>query len=155
MTKWNQRRLLALWLAGVLVALVLPTLAQRPSGIGDASVVPTLASAPSMSPEPTLEPTARPTPKPTPKPTPRATAKPSKSLSGTASWGDFDGHVVTRLPRGTSIVVVGPTGTWRGKSWGYGPAKWTGRIVDLDVLVFEDICGPRSQGLCQVTLYWR
>ena len=24
-------------------------------------------------------------------------------LTGTASWGDFDGHVITRLPRGTSI----------------------------------------------------
>lgn len=79
-------------------------------------------------------------------------SEPSASWRGTASWGDFGGHVVTRLPRGTRIEVVGPHGTWHGRSWGYGPAKWTGRIVDLDVRVFEDICGPRSLGLCKVTL---
>ncbi len=89
-----------------------------------------------------------------PSPTARPTSRPSHSLVGTASWGDFGGHVVTRLPRGTRIVVVGPHGTWRGRSWGYGPAKWTHRIVDLDVHVFEDICGPRSLGLCKVSLSW-
>lgn len=79
----------------------------------------------------------------------------ARSLSGIASWGDFGGHVVTRLPRGTRIEVVGPHGTWRGVSWGYGPAKWTERIVDLDRSVFNDLCGnPVILGLCKVTLRW-
>jgi hypothetical protein len=73
-------------------------------------------------------------------------------ISGIASWGDFGGHVVTRLPRGTSIFVAGPQGGWTGTSWGYGPAKSTGRIVDLDRQVFAAICGSPSKGLCRVTL---
>lgn len=75
-------------------------------------------------------------------------------VKGIASWGPFHGHVVTRLPRGTSILVTGPLGAWTGSSWGYGPAKWTNRIVDLDASVFKMICGPLSRGLCNVTLAW-
>jgi len=75
------------------------------------------------------------------------------SLRGTASWGPFAGHVVTRLPRGTRIEIVGPHGTWQGFSWGYGPARRTGRIVDLDYTVFKSLCGsPEILGLCTVTL---
>ncbi len=91
----------------------------------------------------------------------RATARPTTreggtphSLRGIASWGPFSGHVVTRLPRGMPIVVTGPLGTWRGVSWGYGPAAWTGRIADLDRSVFAAICGPPSRGICTVTLRW-
>lgn len=76
------------------------------------------------------------------------------SVSGVASWGYFDGHVVTRLPRGTTILVTGPLGSWAGKSWGYGPAKWTRRVVDLDASVFRAICGSLSRGLCHVKLEW-
>jgi hypothetical protein len=61
---------------------------------------------------------------------------------------------VTRFPRGTPIVVTGPLGTWRGLSWGYGPAKYTGRIADLDRLIFAAICGAPSRGICEVTLRW-
>ncbi len=79
-----------------------------------------------------------------------------KVIRGTASWGDFGGHVVTLKPVGTRIKVVGPNGVWRGRSWGNGPRVWTGRIVDLDVHVFEDICYPRSVGLCKVKLiFWK
>lgn len=80
------------------------------------------------------------------------TPPPVVQTTGVASWGPFSGHVVTRYPRGTSIFVRGPLGGWTGVSWGYGPAASTGRIVDLDVTVFEMICGPRSLGLCHVTL---
>lgn len=89
---------------------------------------------------------------------PKATTGPSKVITGEASWGyGFYGHVVTRYPRGTRIRVCGPIGCTKVvKSWGYGPAKWTGRIADLDVGVFENICGPRSRGVCEVTLeVWR
>jgi hypothetical protein len=77
-----------------------------------------------------------------------------RSITGEASWGyGFKGHVVTRYPRGTVIRVCGPIGcTPKVRSWGYGPAKWTGRIADLDVHVFEHVCGPRSIGTCQVRL---
>lgn len=73
---------------------------------------------------------------------------------GIASWGDFGGHVVTRLPRGTSILVTGPLGAWTGSSWGYGPDPdiFPERIVDLDREVFRWICGDPSIGTCEVTL---
>ena len=79
-----------------------------------------------------------------------------RTETGTASWGDFGGHVVTRLPRGTSIFVVGPAGGWTGSSFGYGPdrAIFPERIVDLDREVFRDVCGEPSMGICEVTLSW-
>lgn len=93
---------------------------------------------------------------------PSTTPKPRQSNKvvrhGEASWGyGFHGHVVTRYPRGTVIRVCGRLGcTGKVKSWGYGPAKRTGRIADLDVHVFENVCGPRSMGVCQIRLeVWR
>lgn len=85
---------------------------------------------------------------------PKATTGPSKVITGEASWGyGFHGHVVTRYPRGTIIRVCGRLGcTGRVRSWGYGPAKYTGRIADLDVGVFENVCGPRGMGVCQIRL---
>jgi len=74
------------------------------------------------------------------------------SISGIASWGDFNGHVVTRYPRGTPIRVCGPLDCWSGASWGYGPDPRTNRIADLDREVFRRICGDPSMGLCRVTL---
>lgn len=75
-------------------------------------------------------------------------------IVGIGSWGNFGGHVVTRLPRGTSIFVAGPEGGWTGSSWGFGPAESTGRIVDMDVTVFEIVCGSWRIGLCEVELSW-
>lgn len=51
-------------------------------------------------------------------------------------------------------MIVGPLGTWQGVSWGYGPDPDTfpERVADLDVTVFEKVCGPRSKGTCEVTL---
>jgi hypothetical protein len=88
--------------------------------------------------------------------TPTQPAEPSRER-GEASWGYLTGHVVTRYPRGTAIRVCGPLGCWPsattwGASWGYGPARRTGRIVDLDRSVFAAICGNPRQGVCQVVL---
>ena len=110
------------------------------------------SASPSMA---TPKPSARPTKTASPRVTP--TRGPSVTLRGEASWGPFSGHVVTRYPRGTIVRVCGTLGcTGRVRSWGYGPAKYTGRIADLDVHVFERVCGPRSRGVCQITLQvWR
>ena len=98
---------------------------------------------------------ARPLPPPAPaiaRPATAPSVAAQRTLVGTASWGWFGGHVVTRLPHGTSIRVCGALGCWSGRSWGYGPAAWTHRIVDLDRSVFAAICGPPSRGLCTVRL---
>jgi hypothetical protein len=76
-------------------------------------------------------------------------------LAGEASWGDDWTGVVTRLPRGTAICVAGKLGHWCGLSIGYGPAIWTGRIVDFDRATFHDVRGdPVVLGTCQVVLSW-
>lgn len=110
------------------------------------------SASPSMA-----TPTPSPRPTRTASPRPTATRGPSVTLRGEASWGPFSGHVVTRYPRGTIVRVCGKLGcTGRVRSWGYGPAKYTGRIADLDVHVFERVCGPRWRGVCQITLQvWR
>ena len=95
-------------------------------------------------------------PRPQKTSSPATTAKPIHGIirSGEASWGPFKGHVVTRYPRGTAIRVCGRLGcTGITRSWGYGPAKYTGRIADLDVRVFEHVCGPRSIGVCKIKLF--
>ena len=74
------------------------------------------------------------------------------ATAGIASWGDGWSGVVTRLPRGTAIIVCGPLACWSGRSVGYGPAKRTGRIADLSRAVFAHICGAPSRGLCRVIL---
>ena len=74
---------------------------------------------------------------------------------GVASWGYFDGQVVTRYPAGTPIMVCSDSACWSGYSAGYGPAWSTGRIVDLDRSVFELLCGDPGQGLCDVALVRR
>lgn len=72
---------------------------------------------------------------------------------GTASWGDFSGHIVTRFERGTRVRVCGAERCVVGRSWGYGPAKWTRRIVDLDRELFRRVCGDPKLGLCTVALW--
>lgn len=115
---------------------------------------PTASYAASATPAPTPVLSPEPTPRPTTKPKPQTTSGPSVVLRGEASWGyGFKGNVVTRYPRGTHIRVCGPIGcTGLVHSWGYGPAKYTGRIADLDVNVFEDVCGPRGVGVCDIKL---
>lgn len=118
--------------------------------------LPTASYAASAVPVPSPVVSPEPTPRPTTKPKPQTTSgrRASLVIRGEASWGyGFKGHVVTRYKRGTIIRVCGPLGcTGKVRSWGYGPAKSTGRIADLDVHVFEDICGPRSIGVCDIKL---
>jgi len=118
--------------------------------------VPSALPVASAEPVPTPEPTVRHSSAPTLSPRPTATRGTSHKavVHGEASWGyGFYGHVVTRYHRGTIIRVCGPIGcTGKVASWGYGPARYTGRIADLDVRVFERVCGPRSIGVCDITL---
>ena len=61
-------------------------------------------------------------------------------------------YLAMRLPKGTHVTLSGPGGTWEAVVNDYGPAKRTGRIADIAVGRWEDICGvPRSLGLCRVT----
>lgn len=107
---------------------------------------PTSTPAPSSSPSPV--PSTSPTPRPSSAPVAR------HRLAGIGSWGDGWSGVVTRLPRGTRICVTAKLGRWCGRSTGYGPAVWTGRIADLSRAVFVEICGPLSAGLCPVVVTW-
>ena len=115
---------------------------------------------PKATPRPTPKPTPRPKPRATPKPTPRPTPRPTPKIvyaneeAGRAAWGHLDGRVVTRLPAGTRIKVCGDKGCWEGRSYGYGPQESTGKLVDLDLAIFERICGPRSIGVADILLYW-
>jgi hypothetical protein len=120
--------------------------------------IPTYGAVPVATPSPTP---ASPSPRSTPRvksitraSSPKGTGGKKTVLRGEASWGyGFRGHVVTRYRRGTTIRVCGKLGcTGKVRSWGYGPAKRTGRIADLDVGVFENVCGPRSMGTCNITL---
>jgi hypothetical protein len=104
-----------------------------------------------------------PAPKPNaPAPKPKATApKPAPAIvyphraAGRATWGEFGGAVVTRLPQGTRIRVCGRLGCWEGVSTGYGPTASGGNLVDLDAAVFRGICGPLGVGVGAVVLSWR
>lgn len=152
----------AILIIGLLLAACSPASGREPTDVGSkdglvfrpvlgvASVTPATSPTPTPSPAPTATPTTSATPKATPIPIER----PSKVLRGEASWGyGFKGNVVTRYPRGTHIRVCGPLGcTGVVHSWGYGPAKYTGRIADIDVNVFENVCGPRSIGICNIRL---
>lgn len=146
--------------APVATALPFPTLdaplpTARPTPTPTPKPTPKPTARPKATPKPTPKPTARPkaTPKPTPKPTPKIVY--TDKAAGVAAWGWLDGHVVTRLPAGTRIKVCGPRGCWEGRSYGYGPKESSGKLVDLDVTIFERICGPRSIGVADVVLYWR
>ena len=100
-------------------------------------------------------------PKPTPKATPTPTPKPTPAIvylhkaAGRATWGDFGGAVITRLPPGTRIRVCGRLGCWAGVSSGFGPSPDGGNLVDLDASIFQRICGPLGTGVGSVMVSWR
>lgn len=76
---------------------------------------------------------------------PRASAgwewkKPSYTMTGSASWYR-NGTTAMRLPRGTVIVICGARGCIERVVNDYGPAKYTGRIVDMYRPDFFAICG--------------
>ena len=138
-------------------AATMPT--PRPTPKATPKPKPKATPKPARTPKPTPRPTRR--PKATPKPTPRPTPRPTPAIvytneqAGRAAWGRLDGRVITRLPQGTRIKVCGSGGCWEGVSSGYGPAKSTGYLVDLDASIFKRICGPLAQGVGDVVLHWR
>lgn len=76
--------------------------------------------------------------------------------TGTASWYYYGGTPTAAhrdYPKGTNLLV---TNNSTGASIvvvvnDYGPALWTGRIIDLNSVAFSAIA-PLGQGLCEVTV---
>jgi Lytic transglycolase len=57
------------------------------------------------------------------------------------------------LPCGTMVTVSGPAGTITVPSEDFGPAAWTGRVLDLSPAAFEAVAGSLSAGVVGVS--WR
>ncbi len=130
-----------------------PKVVSRPTAAPRATATPARTSVPRATAAPKLK---APAPKPkatVPKPTP-AIVYPHRA-TGWATWGEFGGAVVTRLPQGTRIRVCGRLGCWAGVSTGYGPTASGGNLVDLDSAVFRRICGPLGVGVGAIVLSWR
>ena len=71
--------------------------------------------------------------------------KPPKStLSGYASFYDYGTTAMTAVPRGTTIVICGAGGCIQRVVNDYGPAKSTGRVIDMYRPDFFAICGCGS-----------
>ncbi len=136
-----------------------PTATPRPK----ATPRPTAAPRPKATPRPTAAPvkkpaaqaTAAPTPRPAPTPKPTPAIVYQYRATGLATWGDFGGAVITRLPPGTRIRVCGSLGCWEGVSSGNGPSAGGGNLVDLDAGVFQSVCGPLGTGVGSIVLSWR
>jgi hypothetical protein len=77
---------------------------------------------------------------------------PKYTVGGTASFYD-NGTTAMRLPRGTVIVVCGAAGCLERVVNDYGPAAYTGRVIDMYKPDFFAICGCGWwSGLTQVTI---
>lgn len=77
---------------------------------------------------------------------------PKYTVSGTASFYD-NGTTAMRLPRGTVIVICGAAGCLERVVNDYGPAAYTGRVIDMYRPDFFAICGCGSYaGLTQVSI---
>ena len=78
--------------------------------------------------------------------------QPRYTMSGAASFYD-NGTTAMRLPRGTVIVICGGGGCIERVVNDYGPAQYTGRIVDMYRPDFFRICGCGWwSGTTQVTI---
>jgi hypothetical protein len=76
---------------------------------------------------------------------PASSWKPPRStLSGYASFYDNGTTAMTAVPRGTTIVICGAGGCIQRVVSDYGPAKWTGRVIDMYRPDFFAICGCGS-----------
>jgi hypothetical protein len=79
--------------------------------------------------------------------------KPRYSLSGYASFYDNGTTAMRDVPRGTTIVICGAGGCVETVVSDYGPAKTTGRIIDMYRPDFFRICGCGWwSGTTQVTV---
>ncbi len=77
---------------------------------------------------------------------------PRYTISGTASFYS-NGTTAMRLPRGTIIVVCGAGGCLERVVNDYGPAAYTGRVIDMYQPDFFALCGCGSwSGLTHVTI---
>lgn len=66
---------------------------------------------------------------------------PRYSLSGSASFYDNGTTAMRDVPRGTVIVICGAAGCIERVVSDYGPARSTGRLIDMDRPDFFRICG--------------
>jgi hypothetical protein len=80
--------------------------------------------------------------------------QPARSkLTGFASFYDFGTTAMRDVPRGTTIVICGNGGCIQRVVSDYGPAKRTGRIIDMYRPDFFAICGcPSFSGTTTVTV---
>ena len=69
---------------------------------------------------------------------------PKSSLTGYASFYDNGTTAMRTVPRGTTIVICGAGGCIQRVVNDYGPAAWTGRIIDMYRPDFFAICGCGS-----------
>ena len=75
------------------------------------------------------------------------------TLTGAASFYDFGTTAMRDVPRGTTIVICGNGGCIQRVVSDHGPAKRTGRIIDMYRADFFAICGcPSFSGTTTVTV---
>jgi hypothetical protein len=75
------------------------------------------------------------------------------SLRGEASFYDFGTTAMRDVPRGTTVVICGNGGCVQRVVNDYGPAKRTGRIIDMYRPDFFAVCGCASfSGTTTVTV---
>ena len=78
---------------------------------------------------------------------------PRSTMTGYASFYDYGTTAMRDVPRGTTIVICGKAGCIQRIVNDYGPAKWTGRIIDMYRPDFFLICGcSKGSGTTWVTV---
>jgi hypothetical protein len=78
---------------------------------------------------------------------------PKATMTGYASFYDYGTTAMRDVPRGTTIVICGAGGCIERIVNDYGPAKSTGRIIDMYRPDFFAICGcPSFSGTTTVTV---
>jgi len=78
---------------------------------------------------------------------------PKATMTGYASFYDFGTTAMRDVPRGTTIVICGAGGCIQRIVNDYGPAKSTGRIIDMYRPDFFAVCGcPSYSGTTTVTV---